>query len=116
MKKARSRQQEPSKASLREMPEVDWTKAKPRPNPYSRRIVAEGLLIHVSRGRPKKGTETGPTIPRSVRFPATVWAQIERRAAKEGLPLHAALRAAVLGWLKGKRAARTTSIGRGAGH
>jgi len=51
------------------------------------------------RGRPRKGMETGPTVPRSVRFPAKVWKHLEKRAKAEGIPLHAALRAAVMAWI-----------------
>jgi hypothetical protein len=91
----------PSKASLREIPEMDFTTGVIRRNPYAGRIAKEGFTVHVSRGRPKKGTETGPTIPRSVRFPASIWKDLERRAKAEGIPLHAALRAAVLAWAKG---------------
>lgn len=105
MKKAIVRKtKEPSRKSLREMPEVDFRKARIRRNPYARRIAAEGISVHVARGRPKKGSETGPTIPRSVRFPASVWEHLERRAKAEGIPLHAALRAAVLAWVNGEGA------------
>jgi hypothetical protein len=97
MKKVRSRKL-PSAASLREMPEVDFSTAKVRRNPYAARIAADGG-IHIRRGRPKKGNETGPTIPRSIRFPAPVWKRLEQRAKAEGLSVHAALRAAVLGWM-----------------
>jgi hypothetical protein len=90
---------EPSRASLREMPEVNFGRAKIRRNPYALRIAREGVSIHSGRGRPRKGTETGPTIPRSVRFPARVWKHLERRAKAEGIPLHAALRAAVMAWI-----------------
>jgi hypothetical protein len=96
MKKTRS-QQEPSRASLREIPEVDFKAAKVRRNPYAERIAAEGI-IHAGRGRPRKGQETGPTIPRSIRFPAPVWKRLEKRAKAEGITLHAALRAAILEW------------------
>jgi hypothetical protein len=89
----------PSRASLREMPEVDFSQAKARHNPYALRIAKKGLSVRVGRGRPRKGTETGPTVPRSVRFPAEVWALLERRAKAQGLPLHAALRAAVVAWV-----------------
>jgi len=58
-----------------------------------------GISIHAGRGRPRKGTETGPTIPRSVRFPAKVWRHLARRAKAEGMPLHAAIRAAVMAWI-----------------
>jgi hypothetical protein len=104
MKKAR-RIEEPSAASLREMPELDFTKVKLRPNPYAARIAAEGRF-HIAPGRPRKGTETGPTVPRSIRFPAPVWRQIEKRAAAKGITLHAALRAAVVAWMRQGSAAR----------
>ncbi len=51
-KRAKSR--EPSKASLREMPEVDFSKARVRRNPYAARIAEEGIRIQAGRGRPKK--------------------------------------------------------------
>src|SRR6266849_1864113 len=100
MKKASSKKaREPTRASLREIPEVDFDKAKVRRNPYALRIAKEGISIHAGRGRPRKGTETGPTVPRSVRFPARVWRHLERRAKAQGMPLHAALRAAVVAWI-----------------
>ena len=98
MKKRSSRTREPSKASLREIPEVDFEHARVRRNPYAARIAARG--IHVGRGRPTKGTETGPTLPRSVRFPAKLWKELEAKAKAQGLSLHSALRAAILEWAK----------------
>ncbi len=90
---------EPSKASLREIPEVDFASATVRRNPYAARVAAEGI-VHVRRGRPKKGTETGPTEPRSIRFPAPVWELLEKRAKAQGLTLHSALRAAIIDWVR----------------
>jgi len=56
MKKASSRRsKEPSRASLREIPEVDFARAKVRRNPYARQIAATGVSVQVRRGRPKKG-------------------------------------------------------------
>ena len=99
MKKASRRtQREPSKRSLREMPEVDFRKARVKQNPYARRIAAGGLVVQVGRGRPKRLLESGGTTPRSVRFPNEIWALLEQRAKVQGLTLHAALRAAILGW------------------
>jgi hypothetical protein len=98
MKKRVTKTREPSEASLREIPEVDFEHARVRPNPYAARITAEG--IHVRRGRPTKGTETGPTVPRSVRFPAKLWKELEAKAKAQGLSLHSALRAAILEWAK----------------
>jgi hypothetical protein len=101
MRKAkRSRQAEPSKASLREIPEVDFTTAKVRRNPYAARIAAEGLVVKVGRGRPTKLLEVGETHPRSVRFPDVVWARVEALAKQRGISVHAALREAILAWLR----------------
>ena len=97
MKKARRQHQEPSRASLRDIPEIDFDKVKVRRNPFAARIAAEG--IHLKRGRPRKGEETGPTTPRSIRFPGPVWKRLEKQAKAKGLTLHAALRAAVLEWV-----------------
>jgi hypothetical protein len=93
-------QAEPSKASLKEMPEVDFTKVKVRRNPHAARIAREGITVQVGRGRPRRLTEVGGTSPRSVRFPDEVWEMLERRAKKEGMTLHAALREAILAWLE----------------
>jgi hypothetical protein len=98
MKKV-SKGKEPSRASLREIPEIDFTRAKVRRNPYAARLAAEGI-IHVQPGRPRRGTETGPTEPRSIRFPAPVWKLLEARAKAQGLSLHSALRAAIIEWAR----------------
>jgi hypothetical protein len=101
MKKAAKKQQrEPSKASLQIMPEVDFSKVQVRPNPYAKRISAEGIAVQVGRGRPRKMFETGGTIPRSVRFSPAMWALLEKRAKEKGLSLHAALREAILDWTR----------------
>lgn len=101
MKKAkRRRHTEPSKASLREIPEVDFSSAKVRKNPYAARIAAEGIVVQVGRGRPKRLLEVGETRPRSVRFPDVVWTSLQAMARKKGLTLHAALREAILAWLR----------------
>ena len=93
------REREPSRSSLREMPEIDPAKGRARQNPYARRIAAEGMTLQVGRGRPKRGAETGPTVPKSVRLPEQVWERLAQRAREEGITLHAALRAAVIEWL-----------------
>ena len=99
MKKASRRaQREPSRRSLREMPEVDFRKVRVKRNPYARRIAEEGLVVQVGRGRPRRMLEAGGTTPRSVRFPDQSWTLLERRAKAKGLTLHAALREAILEW------------------
>ncbi len=101
MKNAKERRQhEPSRASLREIPEIDFSTARVRRNPYAAAIEKSGITIQVGRGRPKKLLEVGGTTPRSVRFPDAVWKRIEARAKARGLTLHAALREAILAWLK----------------
>jgi hypothetical protein len=90
---------EPSQASLAEVPEIDFKKSKGKRNPYAERIAEQGYTVSVTQGRPRKGKETGPTVPRSIRFPAPVWETLEKLAQAEGLTLHAALRAAVLAWI-----------------
>ena len=96
----KARQAEPTKASLEEIPEVDFTKARVRRNPYAARIAKEGVTVQVGKGRPKKLAEVGGTTPRSVRFPDEIWRLLEARARKEGLTLHAALRQAILAWIE----------------
>ncbi len=99
-KDERRRDRQPSAASLRAIPEVDFSKVTVRRNPYASRIAREGITVQVGRGRPKKLLEVGGTRPRSVRFPQAVWRQIEARAKVRGLTVHAALREAILAWLR----------------
>lgn len=100
MKKANRRgQREPSKRSLREIPEVDFRKVRVKRNRYAGRIAAEGLVVQVGRGRPTRLLESGGTTPRSVRFSDDIWKLLERRAKAKGLTLHAALREAILEWV-----------------
>ena len=100
MKKVKKRSsREPSAASLRAIPEVDFSAVRVRPNPYASRIAKEGIVIQVGRGRPKRALEVGGTRPRSVRFPEAVWKRIEARARSRGISVHAALREAILAWL-----------------
>ncbi len=99
MKKARSvKHREPSRASLEEIPPMDFSKA--RRNPYAKKIAEQGITVQVGKGRPRKVLEVGGTQPRSVRFPDAVWKRIEKRAQQRGMTLHAALREAILAWLK----------------
>lgn len=101
MKKASKKaQREPSKRSLREIPEVDFREGRVKRNPYARKIATDGLVVRVGRGRPKRLLETGLTTPRSVRFSEEIWALLERRAKAKGLTLHAALRQAILDWAR----------------
>ena len=98
MKKARKRE-EPSAESLREMPEADFTKEtwKRRPD-IAARIAVEGMIFP-GRGRPKKGQEVGPSVPKSIRFPKPYWKALEQRAKREGLSVHALIRVAVAAYV-----------------
>jgi hypothetical protein len=99
-KAARKQRSEPSEASLREIPEVDFSNSRVRSNPYAKRISAEGITVQIGKGRPRKMQEVGGTIPRSVRFSPAIWALLEQRAREKGLSLHAALREAILVWTR----------------
>jgi hypothetical protein len=54
-------------------------------------------IVLPKRGRPIRGQETGSKV-RSVRFSDEHWAQIEEKAQRMNLPLHAAMRQAILEW------------------
>jgi len=92
---------EPSAESLREMPEVDMSRSKRNPERFAIPMAEHGITLQIGRGRPVAGEEVGATLTRSVRFPASVWKEIERAAAREGISVHAALRRAVATWAYG---------------
>ena len=111
MKKAIRKQKEPSAASLEEMPEIDFEKARVRKNPYAARIAKDcgywvavdgerPRFVRTAQGRPRKGAPASTSMTKSVRFPKSVWKALERRAVKQGITLHAALREAIVDWLK----------------
>lgn len=94
-RKPRARQKEPSKASLEEMPPIDFDKA----------VVLgrgpEGLkkglewLREGRRGRPKKGEKPVGTVVKSLKLPEEMWRALEQKAQERGVTLHALLREAV---------------------
>ncbi len=71
----------PSLLALWEMPEVP----------------PDAMLLR--RGNPGKG-KSRKTVVRSVRLPAEVWEEVEKKARSKHLNLHQAMRAALLGWLR----------------
>jgi hypothetical protein len=105
------RTREPSALSLKEMPEMDFSKVKVTRNPYAERIAKTGIeivvpgkktkkiIIRSGRGRPDKAKEIGKTVPRSVRFPGDIWNELEKKAKAQGKTLHEVLREAILEWL-----------------
>ncbi len=78
---------------------MDMTRAARR-NPYAARIARDGYVVNVKRGRPPKGSETGPTVTKSIRLPPEIWERLEASARVQGIALHALLRAALLAWLE----------------
>jgi hypothetical protein len=60
-------------------------------------LAPEAVLLR--RGRPSKGESRG-TVARSVRLPAAVWKEIDKKARSKHLNTHQAMRAALLGWLR----------------
>jgi hypothetical protein len=104
MKKAKAKAtKEPTARSLKAIPEIDFTAVTVRRNPYAARIAESGMSVNIVRGRPPRGRETGSTTPRSIRFTNDVWQLLEHRAKEDGVPLHAALRAAVMVWANAGR-------------
>jgi hypothetical protein len=99
---------EPSTASLREIPEVDFSRVKGvRSNPYLERIRKAGgytvaidgrkpYFVRVGAGRPKRGEKRAPTATRSVRLPATLWDELKSRAKTHGTNVNAEISAAIL--------------------
>lgn len=71
----------PSLISLWEMPE----------------LASDAVLLR--RGHPGKGKHR-KTVVRSVRLPAAIWRDVEKRARAKHLNVHQAMRAALLGWLR----------------
>src|SRR5213079_2986731 len=87
MKKAKKRSaREPSAASLREIPEVDFSRVKVRRNPYAARIAREGIVVQVGRGRPKRLLEVGGTRPRRFGSRTKYGSRSRRRRRPGALP------------------------------
>ena len=73
----------------------------PVTNPYFERVQrAGGVRIRIGSGRPKKGEKADATETKSVRLPPVIWKRAEAQAESEGLSLHAAMRQAILIWLR----------------
>ena len=68
-------------------------------NPYYQRIMDSGG-VRIALGRPRRNEKARPTVVKSVRLPPEVWKRVKRQAAREHIPVHAAVRQAVLLWLE----------------
>lgn len=108
---------EPSKASLLEMPEADFSKPGWHRNPArAERIRKDGgytvavdgqkpYFVRVGAGRPKRGEKAAPSAARTVRLPVALWKALKARAEKDGSTLNAEIGAAAAEWV---REVRTT--------
>ncbi|MCE9572847.1 MAG: ribbon-helix-helix domain-containing protein [Deltaproteobacteria bacterium] len=82
----------PSARSLAEMPEADFARARVRRNPYVSRAAEASTHLQYGKGRPRRGDEVGPTIARSIRLPAAMWAALEAEARQRKSTVHALVR------------------------
>jgi len=60
-------------------------------------VANDAVLLR--RGHPGKGKKR-TTVARSVRLPAELWAELERKARSRKMNLHQAMRAALLRWIR----------------
>lgn len=110
-KHSRAARVNPSAKSLKEIPEVDFSKSVRRGRGlYASKIAKAGgyyvqpdgeaaRFVQTRQGRPKKGEPKATTQTKNVRLPPEVWEVMERAAEDRGLSLHAAMRRALLEWL-----------------
>jgi hypothetical protein len=89
---------EPSRASLRDIPELDFSTAVVLGRGASGLRNARALLKS-RQGRPKKGKPAAGSSPRSIRFSDPMWRALELRARRRGMTLHALLREVIAEWL-----------------
>lgn len=106
------RHEEPSAASLREMPEVNLKDGTWRKNPYYESVLRDGITVTENgknpvmiqkparMGRPKQGDAPRPTKTHAVRLTDEEWIKLTQRAKKDGVSAHVAMRAAVLKYAK----------------
>jgi hypothetical protein len=116
----------PSAKSLKEIPELDFSKSTRRGRGlHARKIAKDGgyyvqadgeaaSFVQTRQGRPNKDEPKATTQTKNVRLPPEVWEVMERAAEDRGLSLHAAMRRALLEWLRrtrrtSPRATRATS-------
>jgi hypothetical protein len=96
----------PSAESLAEIPEVDFSRARARPNTYASRAAEAVAQIQYGRGRPKAGNEVGPTPARSLRLPQAAWDALEVEARAKRTTVHGLLRDLVVLHLERNRSRR----------
>jgi len=106
MKKTKRRIRNPFYAAVRRDGICFVSSSRPLPhgkraasNPYFERVMAAGGVC-VAMGRPSRHEKARPTVVRSVRLPPELWHRVKRQAAREHIPVNAAMRQAVLIWLR----------------
>ena len=93
----RTRSDEPSAESLREIPELGPDAVRLGRGEEGRRM-AHGFMKAV-RGRPRKGTKAAGTSVRSMRLQEAEWEALDAFASRREMTSHAAMREAVVQWL-----------------
>ena len=88
----------PSAASLREIPEVDFSRAVVLGR-GSAGLSRARAVLKARRGRPRRGARPDGSAPRSIRFSDAMWRALEKRAKERGVTLHALLREVIEDWL-----------------
>jgi hypothetical protein len=94
----RRRSVEPTSRSLKEIPEIDFSTAVVLGRGQKGLERARALMI-AKRGRPRKGARPDGSTPRSIRFSDRMWRDLERRAKRRRMSLHALLREVIADWL-----------------
>lgn len=93
--------EDPTAASLAEIPEVDLSAPARRRRPATAAVPT--VVVQVGRGRPRRGEEVGPTSVRSVRLPATLWRSLEQTAVRSSMTVHSVVRTAIVLYLEQPR-------------
>jgi hypothetical protein len=89
---------EPTRTSLRDIPELDFSRAVALGR-GSAGLRSARTLLRSRQGRPKKGKVAEGSLPRSIRFSDPMWRELERRAKRRRITLHALLRQVIAEWL-----------------
>lgn len=89
----------PSKLSLKVIPEADFSKEKWKRDGKYARLYAKGVVLP-GRGRPKKGTVSGPSVQKTIRIPEAIWRLVETRARQRGCAPNAEVTLALTDWVK----------------
>ncbi len=95
--RARRERDEPTKASLREIPPIEDGRFLGRGVEGLER--AKALFRARRRGRPVKGETPEGTVAKTVRLPQSTYDELVRLAGAQGISTHVALRKAVANWI-----------------